>query len=156
MTRDDWVGICGRLLSDRGVENFSALEICDAGREKRSPYRSTILRTPPLKLLENVWRLIDVLEWLREKNGTTGVLITSWYRDSRYNAAVGGVANSMHMTCGAADIIKMGSIPSEVADMLEGHPDAKLFGIGRYKSFTHLDIRAMIGRPSPARWGSNE
>ena len=156
MTKDDWVGICGRLLSDRGIKNFSALEICDVGREKRGPYRSAILRTPPLKLLENVWRLVDVLEWLREKNGTTGVLVTSWYRDSRYNTAVGGAPRSMHMTCGAADIVKIGCIPSEVADMLEGHPDAKLFGIGRYKSFTHLDIRAMIGRPSPARWGSNE
>jgi hypothetical protein len=40
--------------------------------------------------------------------------------------------------------------------MLEGHPDAKLFGIGRYKSFTHLDVRGLVGRSSPARWGSNE
>ena len=61
----------------------------------------------------------------------------------------------MHLTLGASDIVKVGRSPSEVADMLEGHPDAKLLGIGRYKSFTHVDIRGMIGRPSPARWGSN-
>jgi len=156
MTKDDWVKTCGRYLSDRGIKNISALEICDVGREKLGPRRNTILRTPPLELLENVWRLVGVLEWLREKNGTTGVLINSWYRDSRYNAAIGGVSHSMHLTCGAADIVKIGCIPSEVANMLEGHPDAKLFGIGRYKSFTHLDIRGMSGRSSPARWGSNE
>ena len=156
MTKGDWVDRCGRLLCDRGVENFSALEICDVGREKRGPYRSAILRTPPLELLENVWRLIDVLEWLREKNGTTGVLINSWYRDSHYNAAVGGVAHSMHLTLGAADIVKVGWTPSDVADLLEGHAAKTLLGIGRYKSFTHVDIRGMIGRSCPARWGTNE
>ena len=62
----------------------------------------------------------------------------------------------MHLTLGASDIVKVGRSPSEVADMLEGHPDAKLLGIGRYKSFTHLDVRGMIGRRSPARWGSSE
>ena len=151
MTKGDWVEICGQCLSDRGIKNFSALEICDVGRDSKD----VTLETPPLELLENVYRLVDVLEWLRAKNGASSVLINSWYRDPRYNAAIGGVANSMHMTCGAADVIKMGSIPSEVADMLERHPDAKLFGIGRYKSFTHVDIRGMINRPSPARWGRN-
>ena len=155
MTKGEWVEICGKGLADLYANisgNFSALEICDVGRRSDD----VVLTAPPLELLENAYKLIDVLEWLRAKNGTSSVLVNSWYRDPRYNAAIGGVPNSMHMTCGAADVTKAGSIPSEVADMLERHPDAKLFGIGRYKSFTHVDIRGMINRPSPARWGSNE
>ena len=58
----------------------------------------------------------------------------------------------MHMTCGAADVVKIGFTPAEVADILENHPDSDQFGIGRYATFTHIDIRGMIGRSAPARW----
>jgi uncharacterized protein YcbK (DUF882 family) len=58
----------------------------------------------------------------------------------------------MHMTCGAADVVKVGVTPDEVADILEAHPDSDGFGIGRYESFTHIDIRGMIERDAPARW----
>jgi len=59
----------------------------------------------------------------------------------------------MHITLGAADIVKIGWEPSDVADLLENSPYKRLLGIGRYESFTHVDVRGMIGRPSPARWG---
>ena len=152
MTKSDWVEICGKCLEDHGTKNFSALEICDVGRRSGG----VALSAPRQELLENAYYLIDVLEWLRVEDGTAGVLVNSWYRSPLYNAAIGGVPYSMHLTLGASDIVKVGRSPSEVADMLEGHPDAKLLGIGRYKSFTHLDVRGMIGRRSPARWGSNE
>ena len=76
----------------------------------------------------------------------------SWYRDSAYNHRIGGVPGSMHLTCGAADVTKAGFTPDEVADILERHPDSDEFGIGRYKTFTHIDIRGRIGRNAPARW----
>jgi len=149
MTKDDWVEICGKCLADHGTKNFSALEICDVGRRSGG----AVLSAPPQKLLENAYKLIDVLEWLRTEEGTASVLVNSWYRDPEYNAAIGGVKNSMHKTCAAADVVKVGRTPSEVADMLERHPHSKLFGLGRYKTFTHLDVRGMINRLSPARWG---
>ena len=156
MTKNNWLEICGKYLAEYGTTNFSALEICDVGRKSGG----AVLSAPPVGQLvpmrENAYRLIDVLEWLRMEDGTASVLVNSWYRSPLYNAAIGGVPHSMHLTLGACDIVKVGRSPSEVADMLEGHPDAKLLGIGRYKSFTHLDVRGMIGRRSPARWGSNE
>ena len=156
MTKSDWIEVCGKFLEDRGTKNFSALEICDFGRRSHG----VVLSAPPVEqlvpMLDNAYKLIDVLEWLRVEDGTAGVLVNSWYRSTPYNAAIGGVPYSMHLTLGASDIVKVGRSPSEVADMLEGHPDAKLLGIGRYKTFTHLDVRGMIGRRSPARWGSNE
>ena len=136
MTRNNWATVCGQYLSDRGIKNFSALEICDVGRESGN----ATLSAPSLELLENAYKLV----------------VNSWYRDRAYNAAIGGVASSMHLTLGAADVVKIGRTPSEVADLLESHPHSKLFGLGRYKTFTHIDVRGMIGRPSPARWGSNE
>ncbi len=151
MTKSDWVDICGQRLEERDIKNFSALEICDVGRESKY----TTLTAPSLELLENAYKLLDVLEWLREEGGAASVLINSWYRNRRYNDSIGGVTHSMHLTCGAADVTKVGFTPSQVADLLEKHPHKRLFGIGRYRSFTHVDVRGMIGRLSPARWGSN-
>jgi hypothetical protein len=149
MTKDDWVEICGKCLADHGTTNFSALEICDVGRRSGG----AVLSAPPVELLENAYKLIDVLEWLRTEDGTASVLVNSWYRSPKYNAEIGGVSRSMHLTLGAADIVKVGRSPSEVAGLLETSPYNNLLGVGRYKTFTHLDVRGMIGRSSPARWG---
>lgn len=152
MTRNEWVDVCGEALGAAGVQHFHPLEICDVGREAHG----TALLAPRPYLIPNAILLCRVLCDLRSTRRPMPVRINSWYRDSSYNHRIGGVVRSMHMTCGAADVVKAGFTPSEVADMLEDHPDSGQFGIGRYKSFTHIDIRGMIGRPSPARWGSNE
>jgi hypothetical protein len=157
MTKDEWVEVCGEALKAEGIQHFHPLEIADVGREapETSLYKPYQLGAPPTYLIPNAILLCRVLLDLRAARRPTPVLINSWYRDSSYNLRIGGVARSMHLTCGAADVVKPGFTPSEVADMLEGHPDSKLFGIGRYKTFTHIDIRGMIGRLSPARWGGN-
>ena len=152
MTRSEWVDVCDSRLRAAGINNFTALEVCDVGRE----YSGVQLSAPPLELFHNAIKLIDILAWVRSADGVAPVLINSWYRDREYNEAIGGVSHSMHMTLGAADIVKVGWTPSDVADLLEDHRAKTLFGIGRYKSFTHIDIRGMIGRQCPARWGSNE
>ena len=148
MTKGEWVEVCGDRLRELGITNFTPLEICDVGRKSGD----TILQAPNLKMLETAIKLIDILSWLREEEVTAPVLVNSWYRDPDYNQAIGGVITSMHITCGAADVVKIGYKPNEVADMLERHPQSHLFGIGRYETFTHIDIRGMIGRPTPARW----
>ena len=148
MTKNEWVSTCNSRLADRCIKNFSALEISDVGRVNQG----VSLSAPPLWMLSNAYRLIDVLEWVREEGGVAPVLINSWFRDADYNRVVGGVSNSMHLTLGAADIVKIGTSPSELADLIEGHPQSDLLGLGRYNTFTHVDIRGMIGRSAPARW----
>ena len=158
MTRNEWIEVCGTALEEEGIEHFHPLEIADVGREapETSPHKFLRLKAPPTYLISNAILLCRVLLDLRSARRPMPVLVNSWYRDSAYNRRIGGVIRSMHMTCGAADVVKAGFTPSEVADMLENHPDSDQFGIGRYKTFTHLDVRGMIGRTAPARWGSNE
>jgi len=158
MTKDKWVEICGEALAAESIKHFHPLEICDVGRlcAESPPFPARRLRVPPVYLISNAILLCRVLLDLRSARRPMPVRVNSWYRDSSYNHRIGGVALSMHLTCGAADVVKAGFTPAEVADILENHPDSGQFGIGRYKNFTHLDIRGMIGRAAPARWGSNE
>ena len=76
MTKSDWVEVCGQRLRDHGIRNFSALEICDVGRESND----TILEAPSLELLENAYKLLDVLQWLRDRDGISSVQETLRHR----------------------------------------------------------------------------
>ena len=76
------------------------------------------------------------------------VKINSACRCEAHNAEVGGSKNSQHLLGKAADITIQGISPSEVHRYLcEIYPDK--FGIGKYSSFTHIDVRE-----SKARWTS--
>lgn len=89
--------------------------------------------------------LITVLEDVREFFGQP-VRINSGYRCEKHNKEVGGEPNSMHMKGIAADITVKEVIPSKVAAYLQNkYPDT--YGIGLYKSWTHIDVR-----PKKARW----
>lgn len=94
--------------------------------------------------------LLEVLERVRaEFKGK--VVITSGYRCVAHNAVVGGATNSQHCLGIAADIQVTNDTgiyvpPRHVAKWLdEEYPDK--YGIGRYKSWTHIDVR-----PKKARW----
>lgn len=150
MTKSEWVEVCGSALECAGVKDFLPLEMADVGRSTSAPVEA--LEAPDPALLPNFILLSRVLADVRAAVRVTPVLVNSWYRDAAYNRRIGGAENSMHLTGGAADIVKVGLTPTEVADILERHPDADKFGIGRYKTFTHIDVRGMIGRRAPARW----
>lgn len=148
MSRDEFGEVCQSFLDINGVQHFSPYEIADVGRRKES----VRLQAPPILMLDNALRLIEVLEWLRSKEIISPVLVNSWYRDPYYNSAVGGVPYSMHLTLGAADITKVGFTPQQVAGMLESHPESQTFGMGCYENFVHIDIRGYMHRRAPARW----
>lgn len=82
---------------------------------------------------------------LQEKRDEWGgaITINSGYRCTKWNQAVRGVKHSQHLSGKAADIIVKGKSPKWVAKQCEDFN-----GLGRYRSFTHVDVRG-----KKARWG---
>ncbi|MCP5006600.1 MAG: DUF882 domain-containing protein [Planctomycetes bacterium] len=89
---------------------------------------------------ELLWVLID----LRQSFGRP-ITINSGCRCPKHNAAVGGGTKSQHLLGKAADIVIRGVAPELVSNYLEErYPDK--YGIGRYETFTHIDVREMKAR----------
>jgi uncharacterized protein YcbK (DUF882 family) len=87
--------------------------------------------------------LIDVLEMVREHYNAP-VTINSGYRCPTHNKEVGGVPNSQHLLGTAADIVVKGVDPAKVYAALDPYHEG---GLGKYATFTHIDVRG-----SRARW----
>jgi len=92
-------------------------------------------------------QLLEALEATRQHFGAP-VIITSAARCETHNRNVGGSPNSQHRLGRAADIEVKGVPPGTVALYLEA-TFAGRYGIGRYKTFTHIDTRG-----APARWSA--
>ena len=88
--------------------------------------------------------LVNVLQKIRNHFGKS-VTITSAYRTPTRNKAVGGEYYSMHQFGKAADIKVNGIAPKTVAAYAEKLLP-KSGGIGIYKTFTHIDVRATKSR----------
>lgn len=88
--------------------------------------------------------LVKILQQIRDHFGKA-VTINSAYRTPTHNKKIGGAAYSQHMYGTAADIVVSGVKPSEVysyADTILGSRG----GVGRYDTFTHVDVRETKSR----------
>jgi len=94
------------------------------------------------------YALVRLLEAVR-KFFNAPVSVTSGNRCNAYNAKIGGSLGSQHRLGRAADIRVAGVEPEAVADYLETAHNPP--GLGRYKTFTHVDTRS----GPRARWGEN-
>lgn len=101
----------------------------------------------------NVKLLAENLQVLRDYLGEP-IHVNSGYRTPEYNKTLEGAAvHSQHLLAKAADITTINKTPKQMADIIEkliAQGKMKQGGLGRYKGFTHYDVR---GRK--ARWGSN-
>lgn len=88
--------------------------------------------------------LVDVLQKVRDHFGKA-VTITSAFRTASHNKKVGGAIYSQHLYGKAADIKVSGVAPSVVADFAETLMPST-GGIGRYSTFTHVDVRKVKSR----------
>lgn len=88
--------------------------------------------------------LVDILQKIRDHFGKA-VTITSAFRTFSHNKKVGGATYSQHLYGTAADIKVSGVTASAVADFAETlMPNTG--GIGRYSTFTHVDVRSIKSR----------
>lgn len=83
--------------------------------------------------------LVEVLVKIRTYFGKP-VHVNSGIRCATHNANVGGATQSQHLKGTAADITVEGVEPSRVATYAETLLP-KTGGIGRYSTFTHVDVR---------------
>lgn len=88
--------------------------------------------------------LVNILQKIRNHFGKA-VTINSAYRTPPKNKAVGGEKYSQHQYGRAADIVVSGVSPKKVADYAETLLKNK-GGIGRYKTFCHIDTRTTKSR----------
>ena len=89
--------------------------------------------------------LIELLENTRAHFGVP-IVINSGYRCPKHNKAVGGALHSQHMEGTAADIRIHGVTPDDVYNYFSKWHEG---GLGKYKTFTHVDVRGVR-----TRWGA--
>ena len=98
---------------------------------------------------DRIRHLAWVLQRIRNRCGAA-LSVNSGYRCPEYNKAIGGARRSQHPQCTAADIHCKSMASSKVADIAEELAEQRavpIGGIGRYNTFTHIDIRH-----DKARW----
>lgn len=98
--------------------------------------------------------LIQALNRVREEFGEP-IVVTSGYRCSSHNKAVGGASNSQHLTGRAADISPLNKTPEKVKRLLELCYAEKGFtavGDGSVSLFVHVDVRPVRPNTPQKRW----
>lgn len=94
--------------------------------------------------VEPSWDLLKILEQIRGHFGVP-VIVNSGVRCDTHNKNVGGATKSQHLCGTAADIKVKGVSPAKVAEYAETLlPNTG--GIGRYSTFTHIDVRKTRSR----------
>lgn len=94
------------------------------------------------------YELATALDDVREHFGKP-TIVTSGCRCEIHNASVGGADNSTHKFGQGADIKVKGVKASAVYKYLAKKYKGK-YGVGRYSSWTHVDVKSGPGR----RWDS--
>jgi len=88
--------------------------------------------------------LVHILEKVRTKFNSP-VTINSACRCEKHNHTIGGSTGSKHKLGIAADIVVKGVNAAEVYAYLCSIAAGK-YGIGKYNTFTHIDVRSTMAR----------
>jgi hypothetical protein len=125
-----------RLLDDAGVRYFTADEVFYRGARDAKLQLNT---DPPRGLWPSLLAVVKVADEARHRLGKP-LRITSGFRSVAYNRAIKGAVGSFHTKAAALDLA--GS-PATLHKILTQMRSEGLFrgGIGRYKTFCHVDVR---------------
>lgn len=120
-----------------------------AAEKRLSPHfkvREFHSRHDPSDVVKVDERLLTLLERIRAHVGKP-IHVNSGYRSPEYNRTLKNASpRSQHCNGKAADIWVEGATPKQIAEIAECYLGSS-GGIGIYKNFTHVDVRA-----SCARW----
>jgi uncharacterized protein YcbK (DUF882 family) len=126
-------------LDAHGVKFFSARELLTFGASHHAgPVQNSL---PPVNLLPNLLSIAIIANMLRTRFGHP-IRVLSAYRSPRYNDAIGGAANSMHLQARALDLAP--SDPTKIRQWIEFLEKEHVLrtwdgGLGVYRSFCHID-----------------
>lgn len=127
------------------IKYFSLSEFINSTTAKRLG----IDNTPTFEVVDNLNRLADYLDGIREKLGKP-ILVNSGFRCPVLNKAVGGVANSQHLKGLAADVVcsdmktlekvirETGGFDQFIKEHRKGFPNSFWF---------HVSVCARNGKP---------
>ena len=131
------------------------------GREWNGHAPSALIAAYPA-----VWRearaiqLVATFEEIRSRLGDHPMVVNSAYRRNDYNRAVGGAAMSQHVLGRALDLrhatVKPKAFFDEVRELYAEGFLPFLGGIGRYKTFVHIDVRPRVNNRLAVWTGSSE
>lgn len=115
-------------------DNFTLAEMTHTGQR--------LDNTPPAKALAQLYLTADRMERVRSILGDNPIRVTSGYRSPAVNKAVGGSANSAHMTGHAVDFTcpGFGTIPEVVAALVAARDELGPFDqiIEEFGSWVHI------------------
>lgn len=97
------------------------------------------------EIVGRIIKLAKTLDEVRAYLGNREISVNSWYRPPAVNRAVGGVTGSRHLLGDGVDIVVTGMSAPEVYDRLNTWY-GKRGGLGKARSFTHLDGRGYSAR----------
>lgn len=94
---------------------------------------------------ERAVQLCAEFEVIRAQCGDLPIVIGSAYRTPEHNRRVGGAAKSQHVEGRALDLYPpAGWTVADFWKVIHAWarlPESRLYGVGRYPSFVHIDIR---------------
>lgn len=130
--------IVGKVFSSQPIYPNSNFTWGEATKcLSRVPYK-------PIEV-QNIIKVARHLDKIRDFLGDRSITINSWFRPPVVNRAVGGVSNSRHLYGDAVDFMVEGITAWQVYDRLnEWH--GKHGGLGKARTFTHLDCRGYCSR----------
>lgn len=88
-------------------------------------------------------QLAEVFELIRRSCGNSPIKVLSGYRTTRYNELVGGARLSQHIQGRAIDLKPPKGLTVEQFHRIifELSKNSFIKGIGKYKTFVHVDVR---------------
>lgn len=121
----------------------------EATKNLSRPFQDLIingrLHCSAIEVEQNIIATAKYMDEVRSFLGNRPLIVTSWYRPSHVNSRVGGSTDSRHQYGDAVDFRSNYLHPHQVYRLLDKYHLHG--GLGRYYSFTHIDLRG-----KKARW----
>jgi uncharacterized protein YcbK (DUF882 family) len=123
----------------QGLKHFKARELEWYFSKVRNGVSN---KYPPRAMWPNILPAMRILDKLRAEVGKP-ITISSTYRDLPYNRAIGSGNGSQHPKFTAVDFTVKDMTPEQVFNKLMAYRTQGLFrgGLGKYRTFVHLDTR---------------